>query len=197
MSILLECLPRDNVRFVADAHRRRGWRGAVLAGSCRPAKSRSGVEHAITGAGRGGWRRLCRRGHPYGLAKRGWTDVALLERTQLDRRLDLACRPALVPSYARNLNVGRMINKTIEIYEGLEAETGQAVGWHKCGQLRIANTRDRLDEYRSYMSIAEVQGIRARLVSPAEARELWPLLNNRGCWARSIIPMTATSRRPT
>ncbi len=60
-----------------------------------------------------------------------------------------------------------MIAKTIEIYEGLEAETGQHVGWHKCGQLRIANTRDRLDEYKSYMSVAAVQGIRAELVTPA------------------------------
>ena len=58
-----------------------------------------------------------------------------------------------------------MIAKTIEIYEGLEAETGQHVGWHKCGQLRIANTQDRLDEYKSYMSVAEVQGIRAGAVT--------------------------------
>lgn len=113
----------------------------------------------------------------YGLTKRGWTDVALLERTQLTAGSTWHAA-GLIPSYARSINIGRMIAKTIEIYEGLEAETGQHVGWHKCGQLRIANTRDRFDEYKSYMSVAEVQGIRAELVSPAEARELWPLLEN-------------------
>lgn len=113
----------------------------------------------------------------YGLTKRGWTDVALLERTQLTAGSTWHAA-GLIPSYARSINIGRMIAKTIEIYEGLEAETGQHVGWHKCGQLRIANTTDRLDEYKSYMSVAAVQGIRAELVTPAEARALWPLLEN-------------------
>ncbi len=113
----------------------------------------------------------------YGLAKRGWTDIAMLERTQLTAGSTWHAA-GLIPSYARSINIGRMIAKTIEIYEGLEEETGQHVGWHKCGQLRIANTRDRLDEYKSYMSVAAVQGIRPELVTPQEARELWPLLEN-------------------
>jgi dimethylglycine dehydrogenase len=114
----------------------------------------------------------------YGLAKRGWTDIALLERTQLTAGSTWHAA-GLVPSYARNFNIARMIAKTIEIYEGLEQETGQNVGWHKCGQLRIANTRDRFDEYKSYMSVAELQGMNARLLTPAEARALWPLLDNK------------------
>jgi dimethylglycine dehydrogenase len=114
----------------------------------------------------------------YGLAKRGWSDVVLLERTQLTAGSTWHAA-GLIPSYARSRNIARMIAKTIEIYEGLEAETGQPVGWHKCGQLRIANSRDRLDEYKSYMSVAEAQGTRAHLLTPAEARQLWPLLDNR------------------
>lgn len=113
----------------------------------------------------------------YGLAKRGWSDVVLLERTQLKAGSTWHAA-GLIPSYARSINIGRMIAKSIEIYEGLEAEAGQHVGWHKYGQLRIANTRDRMDEYKSYMSVAEAQGIRAELVSPARAREIWPLLEN-------------------
>lgn len=111
----------------------------------------------------------------YGLARRGWSDVALLERTQLTAGSTWHAA-GLVPSYTRNFNVGRMIAKTIEIYEGLEADTSQNVGWHKCGQLRLANSRERLDEFTSYMSVAEAQGTRAELLSPAEARKLWPLL---------------------
>lgn len=113
----------------------------------------------------------------YGLAKRGWTDVALLERTQLTAGSTWHAA-GLIPSYARSLNIGRMIAKSIEIYEGLEDETGQSVGWHKCGQLRIARTQERLDEYRSYLSVAPVQGTRAELLSPREACTLWPLLED-------------------
>lgn len=113
----------------------------------------------------------------YGLARRGWSDIALLERTQLTAGSTWHAA-GLVPSYTRNFNVGRMIAKTIEIYEGLEADTGQNVGWHKCGQLRLANTKERLDEFKSYMSVAEAQGTRAELLSPAEARRLWPLIES-------------------
>jgi dimethylglycine dehydrogenase len=112
-----------------------------------------------------------------GLARRGWSDIALLERTQLTAGSTWHAA-GLVPSYTRNFNIGRMIAKTIEIYEGLEADTGQSVGWHKCGQLRLANSRERLDEFKSYMSVAEAQGTRAELLSPSEAKKLWPLVKS-------------------
>lgn len=123
----------------------------------------------------------------YGLAKRGWSDIALLERTQLTAGSTWHAA-GLVPSYTRNFNIGRMIAKTIEIYEGLEADTGQNVGWHKCGQLRLANSRDRLDEFKSYISVAEAQGTRAELLTPAEARKLWPLVESKTMLAALYNP---------
>lgn len=113
----------------------------------------------------------------YGLAKRGWSDVVLLERTQLTAGSTWHAA-GLIPSYARDRSIGRMIQKSIEIYEGLEAETGMNVGWHKCGQLRIAKTRDRLDEYCSYMDVHHGQNIRAEILDQARVKELWPLLRD-------------------
>ena len=113
----------------------------------------------------------------YGLAKRGWTDVCLLERTQLTAGSTWHAA-GLIPTYARDRNIGRMIQKSIEIYEGLEAETGMHVGWHKCGQLRVAKSRDRWDEYRSYMDTFETQDIRAQLLNDKQVKELWPLLRD-------------------
>ncbi|MDP6706066.1 MAG: FAD-dependent oxidoreductase [Alphaproteobacteria bacterium] len=111
----------------------------------------------------------------YGLCKRGWTDAVLLERTELTAGSTWHAA-GLIPLYSFSYSFGRLIAKTIEIYEGLEAETGQAVGWHKCGQLRLASTPERMDEYLNYMSIAETQGVRAEILSPQAVRELWPLL---------------------
>jgi dimethylglycine dehydrogenase len=111
----------------------------------------------------------------YALTRRGWTDAVLLERTQLTAGSTWHAAGLLV-LYTRSYSAGRIIKRTIELYEGLEAETGQAVGFHKCGQLRVANSADQMDEYVSYMSMAETLGIRARLVTPAEIRDLWPLL---------------------
>lgn len=123
----------------------------------------------------------------YGLARRGWSDIALLERTQLTAGSTWHAA-GLVPSYTRNFNIGRMIARTIEIYEGLEADTGQSVGWHKCGQLRLANSRERLDEFKSYMSVAEAQGTKAALLTPEEARKLWPLVTGEAMLAALYNP---------
>ena len=112
----------------------------------------------------------------YSLAHRGWTDCCLLERTELTAGSTWHAA-GLIPIYSFSYKFGRLISKTIEIYEGLEEETGQAVGWHKCGQLRVANTRDRMDEYLNYATIAETQGVRAEILTPKETLELWPLMD--------------------
>jgi dimethylglycine dehydrogenase len=100
-----------------------------------------------------------------------------LERSQL-AGASTRLAGGFVPTYVRSDAASRMINKTIEIYEGLEADTGQAVGWHRCGQMRIARDPVRLDEYRSYMNIADAIGANAALLSPREAVELWPLIES-------------------
>ncbi|MBB1492910.1 GcvT family protein [Paracoccus sp. MC1854] len=113
----------------------------------------------------------------YGLTRRGWTDVVLLERTQLTAGSTWHAA-GLIPSYARDRSIGIMIQKSIEIYEGLEAETGMPVGWHKCGQLRLAKSAERLNEYHSYMDVHHNQGIRAEMLDARRVKELWPLLRD-------------------
>ena len=108
------------------------------------------------------------------LARRGWNDAVLLERRQLTSGSTWHAA-GLIPIYSFSYSFGRLIAKSIEIYEALEAETGHPVGWHKCGQLRVANSRERMNEYLNYASIAETQGVRAEILGPAEVRELWPL----------------------
>ncbi len=111
----------------------------------------------------------------YSLAHRGWTDCCLLERTELTAGSTWHAA-GLIPLYSFSYKFGRLIAKTIEIYEGLEEETGQAIGWHKCGQLRIAESADRMDEYLNYATIAETQGIRAEILTPEQTVDLWPLM---------------------
>jgi dimethylglycine dehydrogenase len=112
----------------------------------------------------------------YGLAKRGWGDCVLLERSRV-AGASTRLAGGFIPTYVRGDAPSRMINATIGIYRGLEADTGQAVGWHPCGQLRIARDPLRMQEYQSYMNIAEAIGANAALLSPREAVGLWPLLD--------------------
>lgn len=113
----------------------------------------------------------------YGLARRGWHDCLLLERHKL---ADASTRLAggFIPTYIRSDASSRLINRTIEIYKGLEADTGQAVGWHPCGQMRIARSAELMDEFRSYMTVADAIGAQAELLTPAQAIEKWPLIES-------------------
>ena len=111
----------------------------------------------------------------YSLAHRGWTDSCLLEQTELTAGSTWHAA-GLIPVYSFSYKFGRLIQKTIDLYEGLEAETGQDIGWHKCGQLRIAESAERMDEYLNYASIAQTQGVRAEILTPEQAVDLWPLM---------------------
>ncbi len=111
----------------------------------------------------------------YSLARRGWTDVCLVERTQLTAGSTWHAA-GLIPLYSFSYKFGRLIANTISTYENLQAETGQAIGWHKCGQLRIAESPDRMDEYLNYAAIAETQGVRAEILTPEQTVNLWPLM---------------------
>src|SRR3546814_18131099 len=72
-------------------------------------------------------------------------------------------------------SVGQLHRYSVDLYKTLEAETGQAVGFHPTGNLRLANTRDRMDEYRNYQCTAETIGVECALIGVDEIRLLWPL----------------------
>src|SRR5579871_1187970 len=111
----------------------------------------------------------------YGLAKCGWTDAVLLERRELTSGSTWHAA-GLMSLYATGYAFSRLYQLAHRVYADVEAETGQAVGFHRSGTLRLASTRDRLDEYLHYKDIADSFGARAEIVGPEEVRRLWPLV---------------------
>jgi dimethylglycine dehydrogenase len=115
----------------------------------------------------------------YHLAKRGWSDVVLLERTELTAGSTWHAA-GLLPLFNMSYSVGQLHQYSVELYKRLEAETGQAVGLHPTGNLRLATNRDRMDEYRNYQCTAETIGVECHLIGVDEIRRLWPLINADG-----------------
>jgi len=115
----------------------------------------------------------------YHLAKKGWTDVVLLERTELTAGSTWHAA-GLLPLFNMSYSVGPLHQYSVELYKKLEAETGQAVSFHNTGNLRLARTRDRMDEYRNYECTAETIGVECHLIGVDEIRRLWPLINAEG-----------------
>jgi dimethylglycine dehydrogenase len=111
----------------------------------------------------------------YGLARHGCTDTVLLEKSQLTAGSTWHAAGLLV-TFARSTNISAMTMETIRLYKEVEQRLGVSCGLRQVGTLRVANTRERWDEFESYIGIADQAGVPARLVTPAEVTELAPLL---------------------
>ena len=115
----------------------------------------------------------------YHLTKFGEKDVTLLERTELTAGSTWHAA-GLLPLFNMSYSVGQLHKYSVDLYKQLEAETGQAVSFHETGNLRLACTQERLDEYHNYCGTANTIGVPFRMISPPEVKELWPLCNTEG-----------------
>ena len=115
----------------------------------------------------------------YHFAKLGWTDAVLVERTELTAGSTWHAA-GLLPLFNMSYSVGQLHQYSVELYKKLEAETGQAVGMHANGNLRLARNRERMDEYRNYQCTAETIGVESHLIGVSEIKKLWPLANMEG-----------------
>ncbi|MCH6567873.1 MAG: FAD-binding oxidoreductase, partial [Nitrospinae bacterium] len=79
----------------------------------------------------------------YHLAKLGWREIVLLEQGQLSCGTTWHAA-GLVGQLRAHQNLTRLIRYSCELYENLEAETGQATGWNRCGSLVVARPDDRM-----------------------------------------------------
>ncbi|WP_238367586.1 GcvT family protein [Mesobacterium pallidum] len=112
----------------------------------------------------------------YHLARAGWQDVMLLERDELTSGSTWHAA-GLLPLFNMNYATTHIHKYSVDFYKTLEAETGLNAGFAIVGNLRMAQTDARMDEYRLYSSTAETAGVYHEFLSPAEIKERWPLLN--------------------
>jgi dimethylglycine dehydrogenase len=112
----------------------------------------------------------------YHLAKKGWSDVVLLERAELTAGSTWHAA-GLLPLFNMSYTVGQLHKYSVDLYKRLPEETGQEVSFHVTGNLRLATCRDRLDEYLKYCGTANTIGVPFEIISPARVKELWPLIN--------------------
>lgn len=115
----------------------------------------------------------------YHLAEAGCTDVVLVERADLTSGSTFHSA-GLVGQLRSSLPLTRMMMHSVDVYRRLEAEatdTGRSVGWREVGSLRLAATPERLEELRRQHGWAKTFGLPMELVGPAEAHDLFPLMD--------------------
>ena len=134
----------------------------------------------------------------YHLCKKGWTDSVLVERKELTSGSTWHAA-GLLPLFNLSYSVGQIHKYSVALYKTLEKETGLDVGLRQVSNIRLARTRDRLDEYNYYAGVAAtIGGIEVKFLDAGRGQgDLAALQRRRDSSARSSIPRTATSSRPT
>ena len=115
----------------------------------------------------------------YHLARKGWSDVVLIERKELTSGSTWHAA-GLLPLFNLSYSVGQIHKYSVKLYGELEAETGQNVGFKKCSNIRVARTPDRWDEFMYYAGVAETIGVQVNMLTPAQLNDIWPLCNTDG-----------------
>ncbi|PTV96398.1 glycine cleavage system aminomethyltransferase T [Rhodobacter aestuarii] len=111
----------------------------------------------------------------YHLAKAGW-ETMLVERDELTSGSTWHAA-GLLPLFNMSYATTHIHKYSVDFYKTLEAETGLNAGFSICGNLRMAQTQERMDEYMLYSSVAETAGVYHEFLTPAQMKERWPLLN--------------------
>jgi 4-methylaminobutanoate oxidase (formaldehyde-forming) len=111
----------------------------------------------------------------YHLTKMGHTDVVLLEQGQLSCGTTWHAA-GLVGQLRSQPAMTNLIRYSTELYAGLEAETGLGTGWKQCGSVTVARSADRMTMLKRTAAAARAQGVDVDVISPAEAQEIWPVM---------------------
>lgn len=110
----------------------------------------------------------------YHLAKKGWSDVVLIERKELTSGSTWHAA-GLLPLFNMSYSVGQIHKYSVELYSRLQEETGMHAGLSRVSNIRLATNQDRMDEYMQYKGVAETIGVNVEVLTPEEVVEHWPL----------------------
>lgn len=123
----------------------------------------------------------------YHLASMGVTDVVLLERNKLTSGSTWHAAGA-IGQLRSSANITRLLGYSVELYDRLEAETGQATGWLRNGSLRLARTGARQAEFERAATTARSFGLQFDMIGPDDVKKMVPILDLAGVKLAAFVP---------
>ena len=113
----------------------------------------------------------------YHLAHEGWTDTLLIEKGELSSGSTWHAA-GLVTNLIGSLNMAKVHEHGVKLYQQLEAETGLSTGWHACGSIRLATSPDEADWFHYVKGMLNSIGVEAHIIGHADIREKQPLIDD-------------------
>ncbi|PWW02108.1 4-methylaminobutanoate oxidase (formaldehyde-forming) [Hoeflea marina] len=112
----------------------------------------------------------------YHLARDHKADVVLIEQGKLTSGSTWHAA-GLVGQLRSSASITKVLKYSVDLYKRLDAETGLETGWKMTGCLRLATNEDRWTEFKRLATTAGSFGMDMHLLSPAEVKAMWPLMN--------------------
>ena len=108
------------------------------------------------------------------LTRRGWRDVVLLEKNELTAGSTWHAA-GLCTHFAHDPTIMELRAASVRLYRDvLPAETGESVGFHPCGALRVTRSAERMAEFRHVQGLGQFIGHEFRILTPEELARIWP-----------------------
>jgi len=123
----------------------------------------------------------------YHLTELGWSDIVLVDRSDLTSGSTFHSA-GLVGQLRSSVTLTKMMMYGVELYRRLAAETGVDPSWHEVGSLRLASSRERIEELQRLAGWGQTFGLPLEIVSTGRALELWPLFDPTGVQGAAYLP---------
>jgi sarcosine oxidase, subunit beta len=121
------------------------------------------------------------------LVRAGVRDVVLVERDELASGSTSKAAGGVRAQFSDELNI-RLGARSLEAFGRFEEETGQDIGLHRVGYLFLLSTPEELASFEESVRLQNGLGVPSRMIDPAEARRLSPLITTDGLLAAAFSP---------
>lgn len=111
----------------------------------------------------------------YHLAALGVKDALLLERDELTSGSTWHAAGNL-PTFSTSWGILKLQKYSAALYRRLASSSADPINYHLSGSVRLAHTRNRMDEFRHVQSMAKANGLDYDILSPAELKQRYPLM---------------------
>jgi dimethylglycine dehydrogenase len=112
----------------------------------------------------------------YHLTKLGWSDVMLIERSELTSGSTWHAAGGF-HTLNGDTNMAALQGYTIRLYRELEAITGMSCGLHHVGGITLADNKDRFDMLVAERAKHRYMGLKTEIVGPEEIAKMAPIVN--------------------
>ncbi|WP_375554150.1 FAD-dependent oxidoreductase [Roseovarius mucosus] len=111
----------------------------------------------------------------YHLAKAGWADCVLLEKNELTAGSTWHAA-GNVPTFSTSWSVMNMQRYSTELYARLGAEVEYPMNYHQTGSIRLAHSRERMQEFQRARGMGKYQGMNLDILGVDEITARYPFL---------------------